>query len=84
MRLCELKCKEVINICDGQKIGHITDMEFDLCKGCISKIIVPGPCKSFGWFGRELEYIIPVRCVRQIGEDVVLVECILEECIHKD
>ena len=61
MRLCELKCKEVINICDGQKIGHITDMEFDLCKGCISKIIVPGPCKSFGWFGRELEYIIPVR-----------------------
>lgn len=83
MRICELRQKEVINICDGQKIGHINDIDFDLCTGCIKAIIVPGPCKSFGWFGREEEYVIPVKCVKRIGEDVVLVECLIDECIKK-
>lgn len=83
VRLCELRHKEVINICDGQKMGCITDLVFELCKGCITHIIIPGPCKAFGIFGREEEYVIPIRCVRQIGEDVVLVECDAGECLHK-
>ena len=46
MRLCDLKKKEVINICDGQRIGCITDIEFELCNGCITHVIIPGPCKK--------------------------------------
>ena len=83
MRICELKHKEVINICDGQKLGCITDLIFDLCAGCISFIIIPGPCKAFGIFGREEEYVIPVRCIKQIGDDVVLVESDISECLRK-
>ena len=40
MRICELKEKEVINVCDGERLGYVEDMIFDLCKGCISHIIV--------------------------------------------
>lgn len=74
MRLCELREKEVINICDGQRLGFIEDLEFDLCKGEIYKVIIPGPCKVWGILGREFEYVIDIRCIRRVGEDVVLVE----------
>ena len=30
MRLCELREKEVINICDGEKLGNVCDIDFDL------------------------------------------------------
>ena len=83
MRICDLKKKEVINICDGQRIGCIIDVEFDLCNCCITHIIVPGPCKMFGMFGREEEYVISVSCIKQIGSDVVLVEANLEKCLNK-
>lgn len=83
MRLCELKKKEVINICDGQRIGCITDIEFELCNGCITHVIIPGPCKVFGMFGREEEYVIPAKCVKQIGADVVLIEADISKYLNK-
>ncbi len=83
MRICELREKEVINICDGERLGCVEDMIFDLCKGCISHIIVSGPCRFFGIFGKEEEYIIDLRYVRQIGADVILVEVNLEQVRKK-
>ena len=32
MRLCELREKEVINICDGEKLGNVCDIDFDIKK----------------------------------------------------
>ena len=52
MRICDLREKEVINICDGERLGFVEDVEFDLCTGKITHIIVPGPCKFFGVLGR--------------------------------
>lgn len=83
MRLCEIKQKQVINICDGHCIGYITDLEFDICSGCVTAFIIPGPCKFFGMFGREDEYVIPIKCVKRIGEDAVLVEINLDKCKNK-
>lgn len=83
MRLCELRHKEVINICDGQRMGNIMDIEFDVCSGCVTAFIIPGPCKVFGMFGREEEYYIPAKCVKKIGEDVVLVDVDPDNCIKK-
>ena len=74
MRICELREKEVINVCDGERIGFVEDMIFDLCKGCISHIVVPKNCKFMGIFGKEEEYIIDLRCICQIGNDIILVE----------
>lgn len=47
MRICDLREKEVINICDGERLGFVEDVEFDLCTRKITHIIIPGPCKFF-------------------------------------
>lgn len=73
----------MINVCDGQRLGYVCDMEFDLCKGCIHSIIVPGPCKVFGLIGRESEFIIDLCDIQKVGGDVILVDVDLEKCIHK-
>ncbi len=70
-------------MCDGERLGYVEDMIFDLCKGCISHIIVPGPCKFFGIFGREEEFVIELSCIRQIGADVILVDISVERAKKK-
>ena len=74
MRICELRQKEVINCKDCERLGFVGDIEFNLKTGCIEKLIVPGPCKIWGLFGREQEYIIPWCRVCQIGPDIILVD----------
>lgn len=83
MKLCDLRYKEVINECDCKRLGSICDVEFDCKTGCISAFIVPGPTRFCGLLGRDSEYVIPFRCVKQIGDDIVLV-CIEESaCMRK-
>lgn len=83
MRICELREKEVINICDGERLGNVCDVDFDPKSGQIFALIVPGPCKILGILGRDQEYIIPFCDVTRIGADVVLVEIETKECLHK-
>ena len=52
MRICDLKNKEVINVCDCKSLGCVVDIDFDECSGCITALIVPGPCRICGIFGR--------------------------------
>jgi sporulation protein, YlmC/YmxH family len=74
VRLCELEDKEVINACDCKKLGYIADLIIDECKGCIEAIVVPKAGKLCGLFGDGAEYIIPFRCIKKIGPDIILVE----------
>jgi len=83
MRICDLKNKEVINVCDCKSLGCVVDIDFDECNGCINALIVPGPCRICGLFGRDLEYIIPFKCVRGIGPDAILVDVNIEKVTHK-
>lgn len=84
MRFYDLRHKEVINCRDGERLGYICDVEFETCSPCIQNIIVPGPCKLWGILGRDQEYVIPWKCIRQIGTDVILVDidpdCFLVKC----
>lgn len=82
MRICDLKQKEVINVCDCKRLGFISDVEFDCVTGCIHALIIPGIGKICGLFGRDTEYIIPFCKVRQIGPDIVLVEINEEEVLN--
>ena len=74
MRFCEFKAKEVINVCDCQKLGHVVDWVFDECNGCIEAIIVPKGTIFCGLFSDGSEYIIPFKCIKKIGKDIILVE----------
>lgn len=80
MRLCDLKQMEVINEADCKRLGFVSDIVMDICKGCITDLIVPCGGKFFGIFGIEKEYVIPFKCIRQIGTDIILV-CVKEEDI---
>lgn len=50
------------------------DVEFDPKTGCVTHLVVPGPGCLCGIFGREKEYVISFCDVKQIGEDIILVE----------
>ncbi|MCI5528578.1 MAG: YlmC/YmxH family sporulation protein [Blautia sp.] len=84
MRVCELKQKEIINICTCRSLGCPIDVEFDCVTGRLTALIVPGPGKFCTFFGRDSEFIIPWECIRQIGDDIILVEIQEEKCLHKD
>ena len=69
--LCE---KEVINICDGKRLGSVFDVEFDRDSGKICTLLIPEDCGKWNFFGKEQVYAVPWRCIRRIGDDIILVE----------
>ena len=73
MKFTELNCKEVICVCDGRRLGFISDVRIELPEGRVTAIIVPGPSKFLG-LGRQEDYVIPWQCIRSIGDDIILVE----------
>lgn len=74
MRIGDMKHKEIINTIDGSRLGYICDVEIDWSDGKVRKIVVPGPGKVMGLFGRDVEYLIPWENIKKIGEDIILVE----------
>ena len=70
----DVRQKEVININDGKRFGFIADIEIDEDSGKIKKVIVPDSGKIFGIFGHEKEYCINWSDIKQIGDDIILVD----------
>ena len=70
----DLKCKEVINISDGGRLGCVTDLELDLCTGAILAIVVPGERSVLGLLRPRDGLVIPFCRIQKIGEDVILVD----------
>ena len=71
---CELRRKEVINICDGACLGRICDLELDACSGQLLALIVPGPPRCWGLLPGNDELVIPFCKIKKLGMDVILVE----------
>lgn len=75
MSFSELRCKDVINICDGRKLGKPIDLHFNAANACVEALVVPGPTKLWTTIKGEREgYTIPWSRIRRIGDDVILVE----------
>ena len=79
IRFSELRCREVINIPDGRRLGYVSDLELEEDCGRIISLIVPCPCRFFGLFGTGGIYVIPWSCIRKIGDDLILVDVCLDE-----
>ena len=73
-RIRDFRCKEVINICDGCRLGYVGDVNVQVPEGTVVAIVVYGPCRFFGLFGKREEYYIPWKCIKKIGDDIILVE----------
>ncbi len=73
-RIAELRMREVINVCTGFRLGFVSDVVFDVVTGQLLSLVVPGPCKYLGMFGKSDDYVIPWDAIRKIGDDIILVE----------
>lgn len=75
MRLSELSGKEIVNLCDGVRLGIIGDCELAIEEksGRIMYLIVPQ--KSHFFILGERNYIeINWQWIKKIGPDLVIVE----------
>ena len=73
-RIRDLRCKEVINISDGCRLGFVSDVDIRVPEGQVIAIVVNGPCRFFGLFGRGEEFYIPWECIQRIGDDIILID----------
>ncbi|MCM1149263.1 MAG: YlmC/YmxH family sporulation protein [Butyricicoccus sp.] len=74
MRIAELRYKEIINVSNGHRLGFVGDVDMDVVSGKVMALIVPGPCRFFGLFGREDDYVLPFDAISRIGSDIILVD----------
>lgn len=75
MRFVTLQAKDVINVCDGRKIGFVVDAEIDECSYMLVAILVEAtnPLRLCTFFKEPEVIVIPITSVVNIGDDVILV-----------
>jgi YlmC/YmxH family sporulation protein len=74
----ELREKEIINLCDGMRLGYANDFEFDLTDGRITALLL-NQQKGFSCLTKCETIRIPWDRIECIGEDTVLVKLNLSE-----
>lgn len=73
-KISDLRFREIIDVADGCRYGYPQDMVVELTTGQVTALVVPGRPRFFGLLGREEDILIPWSRVRQVGEDVILVD----------
>ena len=74
MTFGELRQKDVINICDGRRLGRPIDLSLNE-SACVTARIVPAPGGFLSCLKPDREGVsIPWERIRRIGDDVILVE----------
>jgi len=74
MTFSELKQKDVINVCDGRKLGKPIDLILNE-SSCVAALVVPASGSLLNLLRPEKEgCLIPWPCVLRIGDDTILVE----------
>ncbi len=75
LKISELQAKDIVNMANGKRLGHLTDLEINLETGQIEALIIDGTGRMMGLFGKESEEVfIPWKHIIRIGSDVILVE----------
>ena len=72
-RITELHNKEVINVCDGTRLGCVDDVEVDTRTAALVSLVIHGRPKALGLLGCEDDMIIPWKEIEVIGEETILV-----------
>lgn len=72
-KITDMHDKEVINICDGNRLGCVDDVEVDTCTAQLCAIVIHGKPKLFGFAGHEEDLVIPWKEIEIIGEETILV-----------
>ena len=81
-RIVDMRCKDVINIHDGTRLGTVGDVEVDTCTAKLVAIVIYGRPKFCGLLGHEDDCVICWEDIEVIGEDTILVNCKSRHCDH--
>ena len=68
----DLRKKEIINMCDGARLGCASDFEFEDCTAVITGLILKNNSGFLG-LGSMDKVVIPWCKIECIGEDTILV-----------
>lgn len=74
LHLQDLRYREVIDVASGARLGYVSDALIDSGDGRLLALIVPGPARFFGLFGREDDYILPWSAITRLGGDIILID----------
>ncbi len=74
--------KVVVDTACGKRLGYVCEVEFDICSGKITAIVVK---EEGGFFGKgKKDLTIPWCNIEKIGEDIILVRtegCLPPPCL---
>ena len=69
----DLRHLEIINLCDGGRLGYASDFEFDKESERVLALVIHGSSGFLG-MGKADDLIIPWNAIECIGEDTILVK----------
>jgi len=73
--LSDLMEKEIINICDGSRLGYIEDVILNIKEGNVCSFIISNKKQCFCFFEKKEEELkISLNNIVRIGDDIILVE----------
>ena len=74
--MAELAGKEIINICNGSRLGVIgeSDLAIDEDSGQVRSIIIPRRGNIINFWVERQSMIIPWESIRKIGHEVIIVD----------
>jgi YlmC/YmxH family sporulation protein len=72
-RITDMHNKEVINICDGTRLGYVDDLEVDTCTAQITALVICGRSRLFGILGRDPDVVIQWKDIEVVGDETILV-----------
>lgn len=79
-RITDMHDKEVINVCDGTRLGCVDDVEVDTCTAQLVAIVIHGRSKCMGLMGHEEDIVIGWKEIEVIGEETILVNHPMPPC----
>lgn len=72
-RISDMQDKEVINVCDGNRLGFVDDLEVDTCTAQITALVISGRNRLFGLLGRDADIVIQWKDIEVVGDETILV-----------
>jgi YlmC/YmxH family sporulation protein len=73
--LSELRTKDVVNVCDGKRVGKVMEIEFNTETGHLESIVVPGAFDFLALLrGQRKGIVIPWNQICCFGDDIILVQ----------
>ncbi|MBM7613721.1 YlmC/YmxH family sporulation protein [Alkaliphilus hydrothermalis] len=76
MRFSAMSGKEIVNLCDGSRLGIIgdSDLLLDEKTGKIVALLIPDQKNVFSFMSSNAIMEIPWQAIKKIGNDMIIIE----------